>query len=118
MNTVVRRGRRLYVGTASNTRQLSAYPRSTGSSRHRYSCVTPSRRHAFIPSSDIQYLIRHCQGYIPLPKSSSEQRIRSNLDVYSFGLTPEEVDHLDSLDECAFLRAVYSIRAYMCCQIL
>ncbi|KAI0734168.1 Aldo/keto reductase [Fomitopsis betulina] len=48
-----------------------------------------------------QILLRYSlqKGYIPLPKSSSEQRIRSNLDVYSFGLTPEEVDHLDSLDE-------------------
>lgn len=102
MKTVFRRGRRSYVGIASNIRQSSAYLRSTERSQHRFSCVTPSRRHVYILSSDIQRLIHHCQGYIPLPKSALEHRIRSNSDVYDFELTPEEVAHLDRLDESAF----------------
>ncbi|OSX58802.1 hypothetical protein POSPLADRAFT_1075731 [Postia placenta MAD-698-R-SB12] len=39
------------------------------------------------------------KGYIPLPKSSSKQRIKSNLDVYDLELSSEEIAHLDSLDE-------------------
>jgi len=48
-----------------------------------------------------QVLLRYSlqKGYIPLPKSSSPSRIKSNLDVYDFELTPEEMSHLDSLDE-------------------
>ncbi|EPT05606.1 hypothetical protein FOMPIDRAFT_124533 [Fomitopsis schrenkii] len=48
-----------------------------------------------------QILLRYSlqKGYIPLPKSALEHRIRSNSDVYDFELTPEEVAHLDRLDE-------------------
>ncbi|KAH9917004.1 Aldo/keto reductase [Fomitopsis serialis] len=48
-----------------------------------------------------QILLRYSlqKGYIPLPKSSSAHRIKSNLNVYDFELTSEEVAHLDSLDE-------------------
>jgi len=48
-----------------------------------------------------QILLRYSlqKGYIPMPKSSSEHRIKSNLNVYDFELTSEEVAHLDSLDE-------------------
>ncbi|KAF9815819.1 hypothetical protein IEO21_04331 [Rhodonia placenta] len=48
-----------------------------------------------------QILLRYSlqKGYIPLPKSSSKQRIKSNLDVYDLELSSEEIAHLDSLDE-------------------
>ena len=108
-NTIVRHGRRSYVGTASDTRRLFAFPKSTGRSQRRFSCVTPFRRHASIPFPYVRSLIRQCQGYIPLPKSSSERRIRSNLEVYDFELTPEEVAHLDSLDESASAHAVSTV---------
>ncbi|KAI0635877.1 Aldo/keto reductase [Trametes polyzona] len=39
------------------------------------------------------------KGYIPLPKSSSKARIQSNLQVYDFELTDQEVAELDALDE-------------------
>ncbi|KAL7279162.1 hypothetical protein ACG7TL_007002 [Trametes sanguinea] len=39
------------------------------------------------------------KGYIPLPKSSTKSRIQSNLQVYDFELTDEEIEKLDSLDE-------------------
>lgn len=39
------------------------------------------------------------QGYIPLPKSSSKRRIESNVNVYDFELSSDEIAHLDSLNE-------------------
>ncbi|KAI8980146.1 Aldo/keto reductase [Trametes punicea] len=39
------------------------------------------------------------KGYIPLPKSSSKQRIQSNLQVFDFELTDKEIAELDALDE-------------------
>ncbi|KZT07605.1 Aldo/keto reductase [Laetiporus sulphureus 93-53] len=48
-----------------------------------------------------QVLLRYSlqKGYIPLPKSSKPQRIKSNVNVYDFELTADEIAHLDSLDE-------------------
>lgn len=40
------------------------------------------------------------QGFIPLPKSSSKARIESNLQVFDFELTDQEIAELDALDEC------------------
>jgi len=40
-------------------------------------------------------------GLVPIPKSSSEQRLRENLDAYSFELTPDEVLSLSALDRGA-----------------
>lgn len=39
------------------------------------------------------------KGYIPLPKSASKKRIESNVQVFDFELTKEEVSQLDGLDE-------------------
>ncbi|CCM04322.1 uncharacterized protein FIBRA_06493 [Fibroporia radiculosa] len=52
-----------------------------------------------------QVLLRYSlqKGYIPLPKSSSPPRIRSNLDVYDFELTSVEIAHLDNLNEGAIV---------------
>ncbi len=36
-------------------------------------------------------------GLVPIPKSSNESRLRENLDVYSFELTPEDVGRLSGL---------------------
>ncbi|PBK74515.1 Aldo/keto reductase [Armillaria solidipes] len=38
------------------------------------------------------------KGYVPLPKSATPERIRSNADLYDFELTAEEISTLDSLD--------------------
>lgn len=48
--------------------------------------------------TDLSYLY-HWQGYIPLPKSTSKPRIMSNMQVFDFALTEEELFHLDGLDE-------------------
>ncbi|KAL4079888.1 NADP-dependent oxidoreductase domain-containing protein [Scleroderma yunnanense] len=47
-----------------------------------------------------QVLIRWSlqKGFVPLPKSATPTRIRSNANVYDFELTPEEMGQLDSLD--------------------
>lgn len=39
------------------------------------------------------------QEYIPIPKSSSKERIIANTQIYDFELTKEEVAYLDTLDE-------------------
>ncbi|XP_031778644.1 aldo-keto reductase AKR2E4-like isoform X3 [Nasonia vitripennis] len=40
-------------------------------------------------------------GAIPIPKSSSEKRIKENIDIFDFKLTPEEIAAIDKLD-CGF----------------
>jgi diketogulonate reductase-like aldo/keto reductase len=39
------------------------------------------------------------QGYVPLPKSSNNERLVSNTQIFDFELQKEEVEHLDTLDE-------------------
>ena len=48
-----------------------------------------------------QVLIRYClqKGWSPLPKSETPDRIRSNMDVYGFKLTDEDMESLDDLDQ-------------------
>ncbi|CAK9807892.1 Aldo-keto reductase family 1 member B1 [Anthophora quadrimaculata] len=38
-------------------------------------------------------------GTIPIPKSSSKDRIKQNIDVFDFKLTPEEITSIDKLDK-------------------
>ncbi|KDR75170.1 hypothetical protein GALMADRAFT_226827 [Galerina marginata CBS 339.88] len=47
-----------------------------------------------------QILIRWSlqKGYVPLPKSATPSRIRSNADVYDFELDKEDMQKLDALD--------------------
>lgn len=37
-------------------------------------------------------------GAIPIPKSISTERIRQNIDIFDFKLTPEDVASIDKLD--------------------
>ncbi|EMD31285.1 hypothetical protein CERSUDRAFT_89142 [Gelatoporia subvermispora B] len=48
-----------------------------------------------------QILIRYSlqKGYIPIPKSSSKERIESNLQVFDWELEDADVAHLDTLNE-------------------
>ncbi|KAI0076173.1 aldo-keto reductase [Panus rudis PR-1116 ss-1] len=48
-----------------------------------------------------QILVRYSiqKGFVTLPKSQSKQRIQSNVQVFDFELTDEEVKHLDGLNE-------------------
>ena len=38
-------------------------------------------------------------SYVPLPKSSNADRVRSNADIFDFALTAEEMQKLDSMDK-------------------
>lgn len=38
------------------------------------------------------------KGFVPLPKSATPERIKSNAQLYDFELEPEEMDQLDGLD--------------------
>lgn len=51
--------------------------------------------------SQAQILIRWSlqKGYIVLPKSSTPERIRENIDVYNFNISDDDMQKLDSLDE-------------------
>lgn len=55
------------------------------------------RRHGKTPG---QIILRwHIQkGHIAIPKSSNESRIHENGDVFSFILTPDDMDRIDALD--------------------
>ncbi|CAK9795127.1 Aldo-keto reductase family 1 member B10 [Anthophora plagiata] len=48
------------------------------------------------PQVVLRYLIDI--GTIPIPKSSSKDRIKQNIDVFDFKLTPEEIASIDKLD--------------------
>jgi len=52
-------------------------------------------------TSAAQVLIRWSlqKGYVPLPKSTREERIASNADVYGFELSSDDMGALDALDE-------------------
>lgn len=38
-------------------------------------------------------------SYVPLPKSSDPLRVQSNVDVFDFSLSEEEMKKLDSMDK-------------------
>src|SRR5690606_18704885 len=38
------------------------------------------------------------KGFVPLPKSDREERIKQNIDVYGFTLDAEDIKKLDDLD--------------------
>jgi 2,5-diketo-D-gluconate reductase A len=56
-----------------------------------------AERYARTPA---QIVLRwHTQrGYVTVPKSSSPQRIRDNIAIFDFTLTPEELDSISALD--------------------
>ncbi|KAK6076516.1 aldo/keto reductase [Seiridium cupressi] len=56
-----------------------------------------AEKHAKSPA---QILIRYClqKGWVPLPKSEKDERMKENLDVFGFDISEEEVVSLDALD--------------------
>ena len=64
----------------------------------------------FLPQSLIDGRAkRNIQGYVAIPKSSSKTRLESNLRLFDFELTEQEMTELDALDECEFDFALTSI---------
>lgn len=39
------------------------------------------------------------KGVIPIPKSSNENRIKENIDIFDFELSSEDMKAIDSLDK-------------------
>lgn len=58
------------------------------------------RAPTFLPSANAASLTFLFQGFAPIPKSVSEERIKANADVFDFALSDDEVAELNSLDEC------------------
>jgi diketogulonate reductase-like aldo/keto reductase len=50
--------------------------------------------------SPAQVLIRYClqKGWVPLPKSERESRIKENAEVFDFVISDDEMASLDALD--------------------
>ena len=44
-------------------------------------------------------------GYLPLPKSTNEARMKQNLQLFDFEITPEDVEELAKLDCGSFVRS-------------
>ncbi|WP_336206745.1 aldo/keto reductase, partial [Leuconostoc suionicum] len=51
--------------------------------------------HKSVPQVLIRWSLE--KGFLPLPKSTHENYIKANLDVFDFALTNDEVSELDSL---------------------
>lgn len=53
--------------------------------------------------SPAQILIRYClqKGWVPLPKSEKEERMKENTDVFRFEISEKEMASLDALDGVA-----------------
>lgn len=50
--------------------------------------------------SAAQILVRYAlqKGWVPLPKSGNEERIKQNADVFDFALSEEDMKTMDGLD--------------------
>lgn len=59
-----------------------------------------AKTHSVTPQ---QVLVRYAlqKGWVPLPKSDNPERIKLNADLYTFDLSKDEMDQLDSLDQGA-----------------
>ena len=55
------------------------------------------------------------QGYLPIPKASTRERIVANTQIFDFELTEDEVEHLDSLDEGRPRLESYDMCAHSVC---
>ena len=50
-----------------------------------------------VPQIALRWLIQH--GFIVLPKSKDEGRIKENIDLFDFELTEEEMEKINKLRE-------------------
>jgi len=52
---------------------------------------------AFI-SHLVIYVTERWASFVPLPKSQNPDRVRSNIDVFGFEISNEDIEKLDELD--------------------
>ncbi|KAF9559581.1 Aldo/keto reductase [Agrocybe pediades] len=50
-----------------------------------------------VPQVLIRWSIQ--RGFSPIPKSANPERIKSNVDIYDFSLSPEDMDAINALDQ-------------------
>ncbi len=53
---------------------------------------------AFISHLAIYVTERWGPSFVPLPKSQNPDRVRSNIDVFGFEISKEDIEKLDELD--------------------
>jgi diketogulonate reductase-like aldo/keto reductase len=54
-----------------------------------------------VGKSPAQVLIRYClqKGWVPLPKSEKEERVKQNADVFGFSISEDDMASLDGLED-------------------
>lgn len=65
---------------------------------HRFSFVGLSSTGALISLPSCSITLNCEPSFIPLPKSENPDRVRSNIDVFGFEISKEDIDKLDELD--------------------
>jgi diketogulonate reductase-like aldo/keto reductase len=56
---------------------------------------------ALLPNSTPSWHLSNTQpspSFVPLPKSQNPDRVRSNIDVFNFEISSEDIEKLDGLD--------------------
>ena len=74
------------------------FPRSTARIQHKSSFVglcSISKTLLRLTSPDISNRV---PSFVPLPKSQNSDRIRSNIEVFDFEMSEEDIEKLDKLD--------------------
>jgi diketogulonate reductase-like aldo/keto reductase len=65
---------------------------------HRFSFVGLSSTGALISLPAYSMTLNGGHSFVPLPKSQNPDRVRSNIDVFGFEISKEDIDRLDELD--------------------
>ncbi|KAF8484710.1 hypothetical protein DFH94DRAFT_715506 [Russula ochroleuca] len=62
--------------------------------------LMPNSFNSMCGKEPAQILIRWSlqRGFVPLPKTENPDRVRSNIDVFGFEISKEDIDKLDELD--------------------
>lgn len=94
-----RPGPHSFVACVSSTLLSWSWLRSTKRLPRKYYSAIHLRRSAFVCKVPRRHQLTISQGYIPLPKSASKERIISNTQLFDFDFVSGDVDHLDSLNE-------------------
>ena len=64
----------------------------------RFSFVGLSSTGALITLPACSMTLNSGPSFVPLPKSQNPDRVRSNIDVFGFEISKEDIDKLDKLD--------------------
>lgn len=90
--------RRCAVPPAQQNHMLTAFSCSIAASPRKFSFGGRSRKGECRIGLSLYARSLRELSYVPLPKSSTPSRIRSNAEVYDFGLDQDDMSTLDALD--------------------